>query len=76
MFTLPHSEIGYSAKLFDVGLGLGHQDSSAVFADDDLLALTDLGLTLGRNPVEAAAAGVALHGYHGQSVADAGAESG
>ena len=41
-----------------------NQDTSAVFADDDLFALTDLALTLGRNSVEATAASIAQHGNY------------
>ena len=45
------------------------QDSSAIFADDDFLTAGDVELPLGRDFVEAAAAGVTLNGHHGQSVA-------
>ena len=48
---------------------IGHQNTTAVFANDDLLALTDLHLALGRNAVETAAARIAPHRHHGKSVA-------
>ena len=49
-------------------VGVGDQNTTAVFADDDLLALTDIGLALRRNPIEAAAARIALDGHYGQPV--------
>jgi len=46
-------------------VGVGDQNTTAVFADDDLLALTDIGLALRRNPIEAAAARIAFDGHYG-----------
>ena len=60
--------------LFGLG-GIGDEDASAVFADDDLLALADIHLALGRDAVEAASAGVALDRYDGKAVADIAADT-
>ena len=49
--------------------GIGHQNTTAVFANDDLLALTDLHLALRRDPVEASAARIASYRHHCESVA-------
>ena len=48
--------------------GIDH-DATAVFANDNLLAHTDVELALGRDLVEASAAGVALDIYDAESVA-------
>jgi hypothetical protein len=44
------------------------EDAAAVFAHDDFLLFPDFGLPLGRDGVEAAAAGAAPYHYHGQAV--------
>ena len=45
--------------------GVVDQNAAAILADDDFLALTDVDLTLGRDAVVAAAAGIALDRHHG-----------
>ena len=46
-----------------------NHDASAVFAHDNLLAHTYIKLSLGRNLVEASAAGITLHIYDSKSIA-------
>ncbi len=46
-----------------------NQDTTTVLANDDLLALTDLALTLRGNSVEATTAGIALYRYYRKTVA-------
>src|SRR5688500_20270717 len=45
-----------------------HHYAAAVLAYDDLFALADLSLALGRNGVKTTAAGIAYYCYHGQAV--------
>ena len=47
---------------------IAHQDTAAVFADDDFLVLGDVKLALGRNLVEAAAAGASPDRNYSQMV--------
>ena len=46
-----------------------YQHPAAVLAHHDFFSLLDLALLLGRDGIEAAAAGITLHRYHGQAVA-------
>ena len=55
--------------VFDADEGAVDQDAAAVFADEDLTVHLDFKLTLWRNLVEAAAAGLTLHGDDAQTVA-------
>jgi hypothetical protein len=41
------------------------EDTSAVFADDDLLVELQVYLTLGRNLIEATSAGITVNGHYG-----------
>ena len=61
-------------RLF-VRLRVVHKDTAAIFAHDKFLAQTDVGLTLRRNMVEAAAARITLYRNHGQTVAHAVADT-
>ena len=45
------------------------QDPAAILTDDDLLHGGNVQLTLGRNLVKAASAGITFHRHHSQSVA-------
>ena len=45
-----------------------YQDTAAMFANDDLFALTDIRLALRRDLVKATRAGVALNGYYSKAV--------
>lgn len=56
------SELGFGGDL------RVDEDAAAVFAYDDFFAQADVHLALRRDLVEAAAAGIALDGYHGQAV--------
>src|ERR1700722_8050826 len=63
---------GYTPVLFNldgVVQFIVHQYPSAVLANDDLLALTDLTLTLRRNSIETSAAGIPQYRHHGQTIA-------
>ena len=55
-------------ELLLCAVGIRNQDTAAVFADDDLLTLTYIRLTLRRNTVKTTAAGIAFHRHYGQSV--------
>src|SRR5690606_27475688 len=46
-----------------------YQNAAAVFAGNDLLALSHLKLNLRRNDIEAAATGIALNRYDGKTIA-------
>ena len=65
-----------NADLCVLGVGLAHsgqcridQDATTVLTDYDFLVHFYLHLSLGRDAVEATAAGVALHIHHAQTVA-------
>ena len=74
MYT-PACFLNFSTGLFQPLFGIGHKDTSAIFADDKFLALANLHLALRGNPVEATAAGIALHGHDRQPVAHIAADA-
>src|SRR5690606_12692023 len=45
-----------------------HQNTATVFANNDLLPLTDFTLHLWRNCIEATTAGISFHRHHRQTV--------
>ena len=52
-----------------------NQEASAVFADDDFFVHLDFHFALGRDAVEAAAAGVTLHVDNSESVVSVAADT-
>ena len=71
LLSMSGTSLGSRQELFYFDLVIQliiNQDTSAVLANDDLFALADLALTLRRNGIETAAAGITQYRHYGQSI--------